>query len=388
MNSTRYLETQLLQHFSKYSQIIILLGARQVGKTTLLKRLFPQAKYLLCENESVKSILEAYDLQAYTTLIPKKGLLILDEIHLLRDPGRAAKIIYDQLPNLKLIITGSSSLNIKNKTAESLAGRQITYHLFPLTFEEYLFQKNIIPALTSHSFTQITNPKTTSLPLPYDVSTFLNQVLIFGLYPKLIDLPQDEKYLQNLVDSVIFKDILDLSLIENRQNALKLLKLLAYQIGQLVNLSDLANRCQMDIRTVNRYLHIFQQSFLIFLLPPFHRQPRDEIGKATKVYFYDTGLRNALINDFSPLDLRPDRGQLFENFIVTECFKHNTYLDNQYQLNYWRTRQGSEIDLVIFSGQQITGIEIKWQQGKASAAFTNRYPQAKTHVITSENFIY
>lgn len=388
MNTTRHLETQLLDHFSKYRQVIILLGARQVGKTTLLKRLYPQAKYLLCENESVKTVLEAYDLNAYTTLIPTEGFLILDEIHLLSDPGRAAKIIYDQLPKLKLIITGSSSLNIKNKTAESLAGRQITYYLYPLTFEEYLFQKGLTPTLTNHTFDQLIHPKNTSLPLPYDCRTFLKQVLIYGLYPNLINLPQDELYLSNLVDSVIFKDILDLSLIENRQAALKLLKLLAFQIGNLVNLSDLANRCQMDVRTVNRYLLIFQQSFLIYLLPPFHRQPRDEIGKATKVYFYDTGLRNALINDFSPLDLRPDRGQLFENFIVTECFKHNAYQGNPYQLNYWRTRLGSEIDLVLSKGQQILGVEVKWQSGKASTAFTNRYKQARTQVITAQNFIF
>ncbi len=386
-NHQRHIDNQIKQHFKKYKKVLILLGARQVGKTTLLKRLFPDAQYLLVDNESIRNILERYDISAYRQLInPDSKTVILDEIHLLANPGRAIKIIFDQLSSINLIITGSSSLSIKNKTTESLAGRKIDYHLFPLTFSEYLYQTGIETSLTTNVADNILSPKKGARLYPFDLKAIITNVLRYGLYPELVNSPSDEKYLENLSDSVVFKDLLELKLIENRASALALLKLLAYQIGNLINYSEIGGRLNLDARTVKRYMDIFEQSFIVFRLYPFSTRPRDEIGKTPKIYFYDLGLRNALIGDFSEISLRSDRGALFENFIIGEFLKLNFYLDLGYKLNYWRLKQGSEIDLVLAKGEELTGVEIKYSDKKIGAAFTNRYPRANVRLVTSDNF--
>jgi len=389
MRITRHLDRQVLAHFGRYKQVLVLLGSRQVGKTTLVRRLFPNAVYLLVDNEPVRKILDSYDIEAYKVLIPPAANeLVIDEIHLLKNPGRAAKIIYDQMPDLKLIITGSSSFHIKNKTAESLAGRKIDYLMYPLTFSEYLMQKGIEPELNCNLLDQITNDD--NLPpqktYRFDLAAILENCLIYGQYPSLIDLPNDERYLLNLADSLLFKDLLELHLIENKTLARNLLKLLAHQIGSLVNYSELAVRLSADQRIIKRYIDIFEQSFVLFRLHPYSRNRRDEIVKSPKVFFYDTGLRNALIGDFSGLELRMDKGALFENFVISEIMKQNIYQSAGFSLHYWRTKQGSEIDLVLKKGDHLTGIEVKWKKDAGNKAFRNHYPEAKQKTVTSLNF--
>ena len=195
----------------------------------------------------------------------------------------------------------------------------------------------------------------------------------------------DQSYLQDLASSSVYKDILELNLIENRRIAGNLLKLLAYQIGNLINYAELASRLGIDVRTVVRYISIFEQSFILFRLYPYTANRRDEIGKAPKIYFYDTGLRNALIEDFSEPFLRRDAGALFENFIISEVMKHNIYTGAEYKLGFWRTTAGSEVDLVMYRGDDIIGCEIKVSRGKFSLPFRKRYPQASTRLITTEN---
>ncbi len=384
----RHLDDSVSSHFSKYKQILILLGARQVGKTTLLKRLFPDSQYLFLDNEPVRATLERYDINVYKQIVkPGVKVLILDEIHLLTDPGRAAKIIYDQLSGINLIITGSSSLNIKNKTSESLAGRKIDYHLYPLTFSEYIYQKGIETNLNFNIMVNVTQEKTIEdKTYLFDMEGTLENVLNFGLYPALINNPKDRKYLFNLVDSIIFKDILELNLVENKNTALNLLKLLAFQIGNLVNYSEIGNRLNIDKRTVKKYIEIFEQSFILFRLYPFSQNKRDEIGKTAKIYFYDLGLRNSLIDNFSPLSIRNDSGALFENFVIAEVVKSNNYGEFGYHLNYWRTKQGAEVDLVLSKSDKLIGIELKYQGGKITKAFSHRYPKAKTLIIHAHNF--
>jgi hypothetical protein len=389
----RYLEKNLKAHYNKYKEILILLGSRQSGKTTLLKRVFNQANYLLVDNEPIKKMLETYDINAYLNLIKKNNKeIIIDEIHLLSDPGRAAKIIYDSLENIKLILTGSSSFHIKNKTSESLAGRKIDYHLFPLTFEEYLIQKNVLKAENFKIFNNCfyenkknINSKSVNL-YPFDLKYYLFEVLIFGLYPNLINYPKDHKYLLNFTDSLIFKDLLELNLIENKKLAHNLLKLLAYQIGNLISYKELADQLEADQRTIKRYIEIFEQSFIVFRIYPFSGNLRNEIKKAPKIYFYDLGIRNALINNFSSLETRNDKGQLFENFIISECLKANEYLDKNYKINYWRTKQGSEIDLILSNSNKIQAVEIKYNRKRINQAFQSRYPQAGLSIITKDNF--
>jgi hypothetical protein len=386
----RHLDEKIKQHFKKYKQILILLGSRQVGKTTLVKKIFPRGSYFLVDNEPIKRILETYDIESYKTLINKQAKeIIIDEIHMLENPGRAAKIIYDQLENVRMIITGSSSFHVKNKTGESLAGRKIDYHLFPLTFSEYLNQKGIEDNLNFNIFRGIIDTNKSGLKdrlYKFDMKNILENVLIYGQYPYLVEKPNDEKYLLNFIDSLIFKDILELNLIEDKKLASNLLKLLAFQIGNLINYSELSGNLGADQRTIKKYLNIFEQSFIIFRVYPYSKNKRDEIVKSPKVFFYDTGIRNALIGDFSKLDSRIDKGALFENFIISELIKQNSYLEEKYKFYYWRTKQGSEIDVVLEKENRLIGVEIKYKRKAMNRAFENRYPQAEVKMLTADNF--
>ncbi|MEI7578932.1 MAG: ATP-binding protein [bacterium] len=387
MNKRRILEQKLNKHFQKYKQAIILLGARQVGKTTLLKRIFPDANYLLVDEKAVFDILESYSSDSYRGLIGNSKSIFIDELHLLSNPGRAVKLIYDQLDDVQIIVTGSSSLHIKNKTAESMAGRAINYSLYPLTFGELLFQRGIETSEAIHITDKVLKQDASESYKKYDISSVLDSLLLFGQYPHLVDSPGDKTYLKNLVEKAIFKDIIELNLIENRSKALELLKLLAYQIGNLISYTELSSRLGISTPTVQRYIDIFEQSFLIYRLYPYSKKLREEIGKAPKIYFWDLGLRNALIENFDPLNIRSDSGAVFENFIINEVKKEVDYLDLEYKINYWRLKSGSEVDIVLSNSKQLLGCEIKYSNGEISKAFQNRYPQAKTHLITSKNFI-
>lgn len=385
----RHLDNQISSHFSEYKEALILLGARQVGKTTLLKRLFPDAKYLNAETEPIKQTLERFDPAAYQQLFDASdSLIIIDEVHKLSDPGRAIKIIYDHLPQLQLIITGSSSFNIKNKTSESMAGRKIDYNLYPLTLNEYLVQRNLEKDLGFSAFKKvISNQLPKEIIRHYDHNAALNNVLVYGLYPAMLSHLSNSKYLKNLVDSVVFKDLTELSLLENKAAALSLLKLLAHQIGSLVNYAELSNKLGISGPTVKRYIKLFEQSFILFSLKPYSTNHRDEIGKMPKVYFHDLGLRNALIENFQTIETRGDAGQLFENFIVSEIYKYNSYGDFGFHLNYWRTKSGSEIDLVLSkSDGTLIGIEIKNQSRRTNQAFKSRYPQAQMRTLSRDNY--
>ena len=385
----RHLITALKEHFGKYKEILILLGARQVGKTTIVKRVFPEALYLIADNEPVKNALEHYDPAVYKQLLnTDTHLIVIDEIQKLSDPGRAAKIFFDQLPQYKLIITGSSAFNIKNKGTESLAGRKIDYHLYPLSLSEYLVQSGLEKKLSYKPMQKIiSGGKNEKIFRPYDHKEILNTILVYGLYPAMQSRPHDSVYLTNLIDSVVFKDIVELSLLENKSAALAMLKLLAYQIGSLVNYAELASNLGIGARTVKRYIELFEQSFIIFTVKPYSTRKRDEIAKMPKVYFYDVGLRNALIQNFEHINTRGDAGQLFENFIVSELLKYNYYGNFGYSFNYWRTKNGSEVDLVLNKpGQVMIAVEIKSQQRRINRAFLSRYSKSKMKIISKDTY--
>lgn len=385
----RHLDKLLLGHFEKYKEVLVLLGARQVGKTTIIKRIFPEAQYLFVDNEPIKSSLEHYDPAVYRQLLNADSkLVVIDEIQKLSDPGRAAKIFFDQLPEFKLIITGSSAFNIKNKASESLAGRKIDYHLYPLSLSEYLVQNGLETSLSLLPLERLTRgEKLKAVIRPYDHREILNNLLVYGLYPAMQTHPRDSVYLTNLIDSVVFKDLVELSLLENKSAALALLKLLAYQIGSLVNYAELASKLGIGARTVKRYIELFEQSFIVFRIKPYSTRKRDEIAKMPKVYFYDLGLRNALLNNFGPVNSRGDAGQMLENFIVSELVKYNYYGNFGYSFNYWRTKSGSEVDLVLNkSNQPMIAIEIKSQSQRINQAFIARYPESKLVVISKDNY--
>lgn len=386
MKNIRHIDAQLKKHFDKYKQALVLLGARQVGKTTILKKTFPNALYLLVDNEGTRRILESYDINTYKQIFGINKEIIIDELHLLKDPGRAVKIIYDQIDNVRIIVTGSSALHIKNKSSESMAGRKIEYFLYPLTFSEYLVQAGIESKVNFNIFENIINPLNTPKSQLFDSKQILNDILIYGLYPQLVNLPRDKNYLYELADSSIFKDIIELDLIDNRSKAKELLKLLAYQIGNLISYTEIGSRLGMDQRTVQRYIDIFEQSYILYRLYPYSTNKRNEIGKTPKIYFYDLGIRNALINNFEEINVRNDNGAMFENFVITEVKKAVDYLNLDYKINYWRQTSGSEVDLILSNSSALFGSEVKLSGGKISSAFTEKYPEAKTTIISSNNF--
>ncbi|MDP1722091.1 MAG: ATP-binding protein [Candidatus Gottesmanbacteria bacterium] len=390
MITIRHLDAAITTHVRTFKEVLILLGARQVGKTTMLTRLFPQAQYATVDNEHVRSILDRYDISAYRELVPRgTTMLILDEVHLLKDPGRAVKILYDQLPEIRLIVTGSSAFWIKNRTTESLAGRKIEYHLFPLTMSEYLVQtgsaQQLYYPILRHTGDHAKFPS--ERIYPFDLSAITQSVMRYGLYPATVGHSNKELYLTNLAESVVFRDLLELSLIENRSAARNLLKLLAFQTGNLVNFSELAEKLSIDVKTVRRYLTLFEQSSIVFTLPPYMKSGRKEIGKMAKVYFFDVGLRNAIIGNFNPMNSRPDSGALFENLVVSECYKANVYGHFGYQLHFWRTTDGSEVDLVLSKGDTLIGLEVKSSSRRTNQAFLNRYPTATLSTITPNNYL-
>ena len=385
----RHLDQALSDHFEKYKEILVLLGARQVGKTTIIQRIFPKATYLIVDNEPIKSALERYDPTVYRQLLnADTKWIVIDEIQKLSDPGRAAKIFFDQLPQFKLIITGSSAFNIKNKASESLAGRKIDYHLYPLSLSEYLVQNGLEDTLSFSPIEKLLKSKKIEEVIrPYDHQNILDNILVYGLYPAMQAHPRDPVYLTNLIDSVVFKDLVEMSLLENKSAALSLLKLLAYQIGSLVNYAELSSKLGIGAKTVKRYIELFEQSFIIFIIKPYSSRKRDEISKMPKVYFYDLGLRNALINNFEPISSRGDAGQCFENFIVSELWKYNYYGNFGFNFNYWRTKSGSEIDLVLNKpGSKTIAVEIKSKSQRVNQAFIARYPDSKMKVISRNNY--
>jgi len=367
----RIIASQIEEFVKNEKKVLVLLGARQVGKTTLLKNSFPDACFVNIEKGEYVDIFNKRDVQQINNILTSKGnksqILILDEIQRLNNPGLTAKVIHDELPNIKLIISGSSSLEIASKAAESLAGRKTTFLLFPLTIKERLVQIG---------------------KLDKGIDQYQAEILLsmnFGLYPETIEVTNKENYLLELVDSTLLKDVFYLNLVKNTKNLYSLLKLLAYQIGQQVNISDIAQRLGIARETVNSYIEILKQLYIIFTLPPYTKKRRDEIEKTEKIFFYDLGIRNAIINDFSPVQYRVDFGNIFENYVVCELMKLNKYKKLRFNFYYWRTKWGSEVDLVLVKDDEVLAYEIKTRKGVVSRAFMETYPNAVGKTITLNN---
>jgi len=373
----REISEKIKAEMDKDNKVVVLLGPRQVGKTTLLKNLFPKATFINLELANYIEIFNTRDLNKINKVLnlannaEKREILILDEVQRLDDPGLVAKVIFDELKHVKLIISGSSALEIAHKASESLAGRRRTYLLYPLSLKEKLIQEGKL-----------------NKPGKLNVAEEIKEAMLYGLYPELLNLNSQadkKEYLTELVDSVIMKDIFYLNLVKNSKNIISLLTLLAYQIGQQVNINDLSNRIGIARPTVESYLSILKQTFIIYTLAPFTKKRRDEIGKMEKVYFYDLGLRNALINDFSLPEYRRDYGSMFENLVITELIKQNSYYNLGKKFYYWRTKWGSELDLVAAKDGKLEAIEIKTRAGKITPAFKNTYPEAVERIVTMEN---
>ncbi|MCD5382832.1 ATP-binding protein [Candidatus Gracilibacteria bacterium] len=365
-----------LEKYLEKGKVLIIFGARQVGKTSLIKDFLSKTKekYLFetGENFIIQELLSSCNLKRLNEFVEGLDILIIDEAQVVKNIGRALKLIIDHNPNLKIITTGSSAFDLGQKTQEPLTGRKKVLDLFPISQKELL-----------------EDGKT-----KFELRKNLEDFLIFGSYPEII-LAESKKEKQGkikeIAESYLFKDILILEKIKKSIILFNLLKLISFQLGQEVSVNELAQKVGLDTKTTDKYLDILEKAFIIKRLYGFSRNLRNEITKKVKIYFYDLGIRNAIISQFNPLNLRNDVGALWENFLVMERFKKIKYEEIYRDLYFWRTYEGNEIDLLEDGEGKIFGYEIKWgEKGKikknTEKIFLETYKNSSIKLINQENF--
>jgi hypothetical protein len=362
---------RLLKDLLEGDKIGVILGARQVGKTTLVERVLGgrSATFLNLDVEVDKS-----RFLAAASLSPRDGLrslgspevLVLDEAQRLPGTSRIIKGWHDSRVAAKVVLLGSSSLDLLDQAAESLTGRNRKLVLPPLLFSETLgTQEWATPGATSGHLREHFAPQ---------LRTFLLQRLSFGSYPEIVTSGQPIRLLRELSSDYLWKDVLQAGLVKTPDLIKRLLMLLAHQAGSEVSVNELATQLQMARPTVDRYLDLLEQTFVIFRLPAFSTNPRKEIAKSQKVFFWDTGIRNALLSAFSTDAFRPDIGVLWENWVIAEIAKRNALLGSPAELFFWRTRGQSEVDLVVKQAGILQAFEIKWSPRRVSGkAFREAY---------------
>ncbi len=351
-------------------KVVILLGARQTGKTTLLKNMITPADnavWLNADNATVQAIFENFTVAGFTSFTGNCNIVIIDEAQQLKDIGKNIKQIYDSGITMQVIATGSSAFELRNKTNEPLTGRKWEYHLYPICFDE----------LSKH----------TSIPAEVEQ---LERRLLFGCYPDIVENAGDEKErLQILTDSYLYKDVLMWQGILKPEKIIQLLKVLALQMGSEVNYNELGKQLQLSNDTIEKYITILEQAFVIFRMPSYSTNLKKELTKGKKIYFFDNGIRNALISDYRPVAVRQDIGALWENYIISELWKKNEYQLEYGTFYFWRTADQQEIDLIIEKNGMLFTSEIKWNpkaKAKLSKTFSNHYPNHQFEVIHKENY--
>jgi len=347
MTIPRFIESQCLNHLSTSEKIILIYGPRQTGKTTLVKQLGKtsglKSLYLSADLTKNESLLMKRDVKTLSDLTQGYQLLIIDEAQRVPDIGLVLKVLYDEIPHLKVIATGSTSFDLANKTAEPLTGRKQVFHLLPFALGEIAQGMN-----------------------NYELDQKIDDCLVYGLYPEVYTSNTREKrnILGEICESYLFKDVLQLTTIKFTTKIRDLLRLLAFQVGQQVSVNELTQKLSLNRETVERYIDLLEKSFVIFRLPAYSRNLRNEVSKMDKIFFYDTGIRNYLIDNLKPLDQRIDIGNLWENFIVAERRKQLFYRQKNVQSYFWRTYTGSEIDYVEEDENGLNGFEIKISKTK------------------------
>lgn len=354
-------------------KVLIIYGSRRVGKTTLLNNILSASglKYKIDTGDSIKlhQILGSHDFDLLTEYVEGFDVIAIDEAQEIPGIGKSLKILVDQFPGLKLIATGSSSFDLSQKIGEPLTGRKKVMKLFPFSQGELLLH-----------YTK------------FELRNSLQNYLIFGAYPEVVTSKTKQErveILDELVHSYLLKDILALDRIKNPNTLFNLLKLLALQVGSLVSVNELAKQLHIDGKTVNRYLDLLEKTFIIFRLKAFSSNPRKEISKKSKYYFFDNGIRNGIIMQFGPLDLRNDIGQLWENFMISELYKKNAYLKLFQQFYFWRNFNGKEIDLIVEKDGVLKACEFKWKKdmGRLPNDFKKKYGTPEYHIINRKNYL-
>jgi predicted AAA+ superfamily ATPase len=372
MNIKRYIEPALISKL-KPNKVMVILGARRVGKTELLKNIKSQVQenvlFLNGDDIETHNILEVQSSANYMRILGETRFLMIDEAQEIQNIGKKLKLMVDTIPGLKIMITGSSAFELNNQIGEPLVGRMSVMHLFPLAQLEFSQTENY----------------------PETVSN-LEERLLYGGYPELLQLKSNTEkaeYLKNIVYSYLLKDILAFEGIKKRDKITALLQKLAFRSGSEISLENLGKELQISKNTVEKYLDLFTKVFICYSISGFSRNRDNEITKMKKWYFMDNGIRNALINNFNPLTIREDIGILWENYLNSERKKKLHYQQAQDEEFFWRTHSKQEIDRIEVSGKEIRAYEYKWgsEQAKIPSEFENAYPKAVYTTINKNNYL-
>lgn len=376
-----YIPQKQLENLYKFlepGKVVVIYGPRRVGKTTLINKFLEQLnqndhheKILMVNGDDIvaRQYLESQSIEKLKDFVGGHTLLIVDEAQYIEQIGLNLKLIVDHLPQVKVIATGSSSFELARDIGEPLTGRRYVLKLYPLAQLELA-----------------------RVEKPHETRANLESRLIYGSYPEVVLMRDNQKrqaYLRELVSAYLFKDILVLNGVKYSNKLIRLLQLLAFQIGREVSINELGTQLGMSKNTVERYLDLLEKVFVIFRLTGFSRNLRKEITKNHRYYFYDLGVRNTLIGNFNPLDMRNDVGQLWENYIIVERIKRQEYFLEFSNFYFWRTYDKKEIDLIEEHHGKLYGYEIKWQPGsrKNAKSWLNSYPQASYQLIDPANYL-
>lgn len=352
---------------------IIVIGARQVGKSTLFKLILEKQDYkalqLNCDEPEVRDMLSNINTAELRLLIADNRIVVIDEAQRVENIGMTLKLITDNFPDVQLLVTGSSSFELQDKLNETLTGRKYEYHLYPISTAELMASNGLL-----------------------GVKQTLEQRLVYGSYPDILNHADDAKeLLMNLAGSYLYKDLLTLESIRRPVLLGKLLTALALQVCSEVSYNELAQTVGTDNKTIEKYIDLLEKCYIVFRLNGFNRNLRTELKKSKKVYFFDNGIRNAILQNFAPLSLRQDAGALWENFIISERIKRNHYLGRYVNSYFWRTTQQQEIDYVEECDGQFSIFEMKWNPRRANtqfpSSFLTAYDVKEKAVVTPENWI-
>lgn len=366
---------QQLEGLLEPNKVLVLLGARRVGKTQLIRTYLqtrPNEKTLQLNGDDLSDIrlLEDRSVANYQRLLSNVTLLVIDEAQNIPEIGLCLKLIVDQIPGIKVLATGSSMFDLSNRLGEPLVGRKNTIFLYPLA--------------------QLELNKTENYK---EIQEKLEQRLLYGSYPELeqyVTSEQKQRYLQGIVNDYLLKDILTFDGIRNSAKIYDLLRLVALQLGKEVSLQELGNQLQLSKNTVERYLDLLSKVFVVFKIEGFSKNLRKEITKTSRWYFYDNGIRNALISNFQPVSLRSDTGELWENYLVSERIKKQVYTGMNTRNHFWRTYDQQELDWLEAEGDDLKAFEFKWSEtktGKIPKAFEKAYPEASYSGINRSNYL-
>lgn len=366
----RLLEQSLQQMLFK-GKALVVIGARQVGKTTMLHNLIEHLNekiWLNADENNVRERLSNPSLNTLSNIIGNYKIVVIDEIQRIPNAGLLLKLMVDNFKDVQFIATGSSALEISDTVFEPLTGRHLLFHLYPFSLAE------LYPTQSQFEIEQ---------ELPFH--------LVFGNYPEIsLNRNLAETILKNLSQQYLYKDVLVWKDIRKPELLDKLLKLLAYQICSEVSINELSNQLKVKSETVESYIDLLEKSQVIYRLKSYSTNPRKEVSKMSKILFWDNGIRNSIIEDYSDLSTRNDQGQLFENFMISERLKMNAWLRTSVKSFFWRNYNQREVDYVEYDSKKLSAYEMKWnthKKHKVTMAFSNLYPEATTRVITPKDFI-